>query len=241
MIDLKGAFVSPGFNDAHVHIESARARCSPARTCSTSTSQGVPRAHCAGSVTAADRQLDHARRLGRVRAMGRRAARARPAAQARQAAPSCRIGELIDDVTPNHPVLVNRFDRSVFLANTLALEARGHHRRDAESCERRIRPRRERTPDRRPARVGGRRSCARSSRRSPFEQRLVAGPRRAEGSTRGRRDDDAGPDVGASSCAPTRTCSAWRADVAHHAAPDAGQRRAHRAARHHAAASATTG
>ena len=33
--------------------------------------------------------------------------------------------ELIDDVTPNHPVLVHRFDRSMFLANSLALKLAG--------------------------------------------------------------------------------------------------------------------
>jgi predicted amidohydrolase YtcJ len=32
---------------------------------------------------------------------------------------------LIDEVTPDHPVLVNRFDRSVFLANSRALELAG--------------------------------------------------------------------------------------------------------------------
>ena len=32
---------------------------------------------------------------------------------------------LIDDVTPNHPVFVNRFDRSAFLANSLALKLAG--------------------------------------------------------------------------------------------------------------------
>ena len=33
--------------------------------------------------------------------------------------------QLIDDVTPNHPVLVNRFDSSVFLANSRALTLAG--------------------------------------------------------------------------------------------------------------------
>jgi predicted amidohydrolase YtcJ len=33
--------------------------------------------------------------------------------------------QLIDDVTPDHPVLVNRFDSSVFLANSCALELAG--------------------------------------------------------------------------------------------------------------------
>jgi len=33
--------------------------------------------------------------------------------------------QLIDEVTPSHPVLVNRFDNSVFLANTLALTRAG--------------------------------------------------------------------------------------------------------------------
>ena len=59
-----------------------------------------------------------------------------------------------------------------------------------------------------------------------------AGPRRAEGSTRGRRDDDAGPDVGGSAARVPGIAAARRADVADHAASDAGQRHAHGRARH---------
>jgi len=44
-IDLRGAFASPGFNDAHVHIDST----------------GFYRGDSGGGVAAASRQLDYAR------------------------------------------------------------------------------------------------------------------------------------------------------------------------------------
>ena len=111
-------------------------------------------------------------------------------------------------------------------------EARGHHGCDAESCEWRNRQGRERK--------GDRRSQGRSRRYRPpcypadsVRAAADAGQRRAQGGARGRRDHDPGPDVGRAIARVSGVTAARRADIAHHAAPDARQRHAHRCPRHH--------
>jgi predicted amidohydrolase YtcJ len=124
IIDLAGAFAVPGFNDAHVHIDgtgallvgvnlldvheaslfSARVRDAAARLPSgswiTRGEWGAYEQWTAGSAGG-----EAAGRGGRGPFVPTRA--------------------LIDPVTPNHPVLVNRFDRSMYLANSLALKLAG--------------------------------------------------------------------------------------------------------------------
>ena len=120
-IDVKGAFVSPGFNDAHVHIDS---------TGSLLVGVNLLDVHEPKAFTT--RIRDAAARLPRGSwitrgdwgayeqwGAGSAGGGARGAAGAGPFTPS---KDLLDAVTPDHPVFVNRFDRSMFLANSLALK-----------------------------------------------------------------------------------------------------------------------
>ena len=78
-----------------------------------------------------------------------------------------------------------------------------------------IRPRRERPPDRRVAR--GRRSDRAQGHPADLVRAASrAGPRRAPGSARGRRDHDSGSDVGAAAARVPGPATPGRADRAHH-------------------------
>jgi predicted amidohydrolase YtcJ len=125
VIDLAGAFVSPGFNDGHVHVESTGALI-----------VGVNLLDVHEPIAFAERIQGAAGRLPRgswitrgdwgayeqweAGSTGREGEEA-----AATDGPFTPHRDLIDAVTPNHPVLVNRFDRSMFLANSAALELAG--------------------------------------------------------------------------------------------------------------------
>ncbi len=122
-IDLEGAFALPGFNDAHVHIDGTGALLTGANLLDVH----VPDAFTERIAGAASR-LPEGSWITRgdwgayeLWAMG-------SAGTMEGEAPQERFKphrNLIDDVTPNHPVLVNRHDREVFLANSKALELAG--------------------------------------------------------------------------------------------------------------------
>jgi predicted amidohydrolase YtcJ len=123
VIDLKGRFASPGFNDAHVHIDS---------TGSLLVGANLLEVHTADPFR--QRIAEAAARLPKGSWILRgdwgayeqwSAGSAGAAATANRAGPFTPSRELIDAVTPEHPVLVNRFDRSMFLANSLALKLAG--------------------------------------------------------------------------------------------------------------------
>lgn len=127
-IDLDGAFVSPGFNDAHVHIDS---------TGSLLVGVNLLEVHEAKAFTEAIKAA--ATRLPRGSwitrgdwgayeqwGKGSAGAETRPAAGAgSKAGPFTPSRDLVDAVTPDHPVFVQRFDRSMYLANSLALKLAG--------------------------------------------------------------------------------------------------------------------
>ena len=124
VIDLRGAFASPGFNDAHVHIDSTGALL---------VGVNLLDVHEPAAFTA--RVRDAAGRLprgswitrgewGAYEKWGQGASGARSADGA-SGAPFTPSRDLIDAVTPDHPVFVNRFDRSMYLANSRALELAG--------------------------------------------------------------------------------------------------------------------
>ena len=131
VIDLAGAFVSPGFNDGHVHVESTGALIVGVNLLEVHEPEGF-RAEIAraaerlapGSwITRGDWGAYEEWEAGSA---GREAAGAAAEAGAASAGgPFTPHRDLIDDVTPNHPVLVNRFDRFVYLANSLALDMAG--------------------------------------------------------------------------------------------------------------------
>lgn len=123
-IDLAGAFVVPGFNDAHVHVEAtgalltgvnlldvhepeafadrvgAAARRLPAGSWIVGGDWGAYEQWQEGSSGGGESKSTTERRFTPDRA-------------------------LIDPLTPRHPVLVRRFDRGLYLANALALAAAG--------------------------------------------------------------------------------------------------------------------
>jgi len=135
VIDLDGAFVSPGFNDSHVHVEGTGALL-----------VGVNLLDVHEPVAFAERIGGAAERLpegswitrgdwgayeqwsagSTGREGGEETGGEGQADGADQAdGPFTPHRDLIDAVTPNHPVLVNRFDRSMYLANSVALDLAG--------------------------------------------------------------------------------------------------------------------
>jgi hypothetical protein len=123
-IDLAGAFVSPGFNDAHVHVDATGALLA-----------GVNLLDVHSEELLRDRIRDTASRLpkgswivrgdwGAYEQWGAGSAGA-AASAGTTAGPFTPDRQMIDAVSPDHPVFVNRFDRSMFLANSLALKLAG--------------------------------------------------------------------------------------------------------------------
>ena len=123
-VDLKGAFVTPGFNDAHVHIDS---------TGGLLVGVNLLEVHEANAFTEAMRGA--AQRLPKGSWITRgdwgtyeqwgKGAQGAAADASPKAGPFTPSRQLIDAVTPEHPVFVNRFDRSMFVANSLALKLAG--------------------------------------------------------------------------------------------------------------------
>jgi hypothetical protein len=123
-IDLAGAFVSPGFNDAHVHVDGTGALL---------TGVNLLDVHTADAFR--ERIGETAGRLpkgswitrgmwGAYEQWGAGSSGDLPTSAA-ASGPFTPDRTLIDAVTPEHPVLVSRFDRSMHLANSLALKLAG--------------------------------------------------------------------------------------------------------------------
>ena len=120
-IDVKGAFVSPGFNDAHVHIDSTGSLLvgvnlldvHEPKAFTARVADAAKRLPAGSWITRGDWGAYEQWGVGATGATGAKGAAGAPFTPSR---------ELIDAVTPDHPVLVNRFDRSMFLANSLALK-----------------------------------------------------------------------------------------------------------------------
>ena len=119
-IDLKGAFVTAGFNDAHVHIDSTGALLVGVNLLdvhepsafAARMREATTRLPAGGWITRGDWGAYEQWNAGSAGGAG----------GAKSAGPFTPSRDLIDAVTPNHPVFVNRFDRSMFLANSRALE-----------------------------------------------------------------------------------------------------------------------
>jgi len=124
VIDLGGRFVTPGFNDGHVHVDSTGALLTGANLLDVHESRAFR-----------ERIAEAAKRLPRGSWITRGdwgayeqwAQGSAGAAASNQpgAGPFLPDRQMIDDVTPDHPVLVNRFDASVYLANSVALKLAG--------------------------------------------------------------------------------------------------------------------
>jgi len=126
VIDLHGAFALPGFNDAHVHVEATGALLTGANLLDVHE----PQAFTERIRRAADR-LPKGSWItrgdwGAYESWAAGSAGGRAAVQgAAPVGPFVPDRALIDPVTADHPVLVNRFDRSVYLANARALALAG--------------------------------------------------------------------------------------------------------------------
>jgi len=124
-IDLHGAFALPGFNDAHVHIDATGALLTGANLLDVHE----PVAFVERIAGAASRLPDGSwitrGDWGAYEQWAAGSTGREGTAQGGAAGPFTPDRSLIDSVTPDHPVLVNRFDGSMYLANSLALELAG--------------------------------------------------------------------------------------------------------------------
>ena len=135
VIDVGGAFVSPGFNDGHVHVESTGALIVGVNLLEVHEPEGfreeiaqaAQRLAPGSWITRGDWGAYEQWEAGSTGREDEAAGdpSAAPASGSSAGGPFTPHRDLIDDVTPEHPVLVNRFDRLVYLANSLALEMAG--------------------------------------------------------------------------------------------------------------------
>ena len=128
VIDLKGRFALPGFNDAHVHIDATGALLVGANLLDVHTHprfaqrirEAADRLPKGSWITRGDwgaYEQWNAGTSGTTDA---------PTSMTGTAdGPFTPSRALIDPATRDHPVFVNRFDRSMFLANSLALKLAG--------------------------------------------------------------------------------------------------------------------
>ena len=124
VIDLKGRFALPGFNDAHVHVDSTGSLLVGANLLDVHTAEPFTQriAEAAARLPKGSwiqrgdwgaYEQWNAGSMGSTGSMGS------------VGSPFTPTRDLIDAVTPEHPVFVNRFDRSMYLANSLALKLAG--------------------------------------------------------------------------------------------------------------------
>ncbi|HST09800.1 MAG TPA: amidohydrolase [Terriglobales bacterium] len=109
IIDLEGRRVVPGFNDAHVHFYYGGASLTSVQLRSAKSAQ-----ECRDRIA----KFAQSRPKGEWILLGEWD----PQAWSRSALPT---HELIDNVTPDHPVFVNRIDAHTMLANALAMKLAG--------------------------------------------------------------------------------------------------------------------
>jgi predicted amidohydrolase YtcJ len=125
VIDLEGAFASPGFNDAHVHMDS---------TGMLLTGVNLLDVHEPAAfverIRGATERLPEGSWIvrgdwGAYERWGQGSAGEADSLANVSGGPFTPDRNMIDAATPDHPVLVSRFNRSMHLANSLALELAG--------------------------------------------------------------------------------------------------------------------
>ncbi len=124
VIELEGRFVAPGFIDNHTHFNQAGALLLGANlldvaddeALTTRISEAAGRLPSGAWITGGNWGAYEAWEEGGTGSAAGSNGPREPYAPHRG---------IVDSVTPEHPVLVNRWDRSLYLANALALEAAG--------------------------------------------------------------------------------------------------------------------
>ena len=124
-IDLDGAFVSPGFNDSHVHVESTGRLLSGVNLLDVHEPAAFQERLQATAERLPDGSWITRGMWAAYEQWGEGSAGEDPSLGTSATGPFTPDRELIDAVTREHPVLVSRFDRSMHLANSLALEIAG--------------------------------------------------------------------------------------------------------------------
>ncbi len=127
VIDLRGQFVTPGFNDAHVHVDGTGALLTGANLLDVHEREAFVE-----RIQAAAERLPKGSWITRGDwgayeqwAAGSAGQPGVGGAAAGAMGPFLPDRSYVDPVTPGHPVFVNRFDRSAYFANALALAAAG--------------------------------------------------------------------------------------------------------------------
>jgi predicted amidohydrolase YtcJ len=124
IIDLEGAFVTPGFNDGHVHMDSTGALLTGVNLLDVHEPVAF-----AERIRAATTRLPEGSWIVRgdwgAYEQWEQSSSGQAASRLGSGGPFTPDRRLIDDATPAHPVLVSRFDRSMYLANSLALDLAG--------------------------------------------------------------------------------------------------------------------
>ncbi len=123
VVELEGRFVAPGFIDNHTHFNQAGAILLGANLLDVADEEGLVqrigeaagRVPAGGWITGGNWGAYEAWAMGSAGAAGEEEA----------AAPFSPHRGMIDALTPDHPVLVNRWDRTAFLANGRAIETVG--------------------------------------------------------------------------------------------------------------------
>ena len=123
VIDLGGAFVAPGFNDGHVHVDSTGRLIVGVNLLDVHTE-----APLVERVRGATERLPAGSWIlrgdwGAYEQWGQGSAGNPDGSEVD--GPFTPHRDMIDAITPEHPVLLSRFDRSMYLANSLALAAAG--------------------------------------------------------------------------------------------------------------------
>ncbi len=129
VVDLHGAFVLPGLIDGHTHFDSAGRLLLGANLLAVSDDKGLRLQIAAAAARMPKGSWITGGTWGAYESWsaGSTGEQKSTAGEKRDLWRPHR--GVIDEVTPDHPVLVNRWDDSMYLANTLALRAAGIDRR----------------------------------------------------------------------------------------------------------------